>query len=157
MDVLDNIKEAIRLLEENDNKAEELNLAYSQADRKIDFWLHRIELERIPVTQAYKIIKEIKKQRQIRRKCKNELELLRVFKDNENKLCNSGNRKILLAQVCKTANKQQNAKYSYDAYSEEEIKDILDIWLIEGKDNYEKERDGKNSENRTVAEKITTC
>ena len=133
MNVLDNVKEAIRLLEENENRTDELTTAYSQADRKIDFWLHRIELEHIPVTQAYKIIKEIKKQRQIRRQCKNELELLRVFKDNENKLCNPGIRKILLAQMCKTANKQQNAKYSYDAYSEEEIRDIFDIWVIDGK------------------------
>ena len=137
MNVLDNVKEAIRLLEENENRTDELTTAYSQADRKIDFWLHRIELEHIPVTQAYKIIKEIKKQRQIRRQCKNELELLRVFKDNENKLCNTGNRKILLAQMCKTANKQQNAKYSYDAYSEEEIKDIFDIWIIDGKESKE--------------------
>ena len=133
MGVLDNIKEAIRLLDENEDRVSEINAAYSQADRKIDFWLHRIELEQIPVTQAYKIIKEIKKQRQIRRQCKNELELMRVFKDNENKLCNPGNRKILLAQIGKTANKQENAKYNYDAYSEDEIKDIFDIWIIDGK------------------------
>lgn len=134
MDVLDNIKEAIRLIDEAENKAEELNVMYSQADRKIDFWLHRIELENIPVTQAYKIIKEIKKQRQIRRQCKNELELLRVFKDHEGKLCNSGNRQMLLTQMYKTDNRHKNAKYSYDAYSEEEIKDIFDIWVIEGKE-----------------------
>ena len=137
MDVLENVKEAIRLIDEAENKADELTAMYSQADRKIDFWLHRIELESIPVTQAYKIIKEIKKQRQIRRQCKNELELLRVFKDHEGKLCNSGNRKMLVNKMYKTENRQKNAKYSYDAYSEEEIKDIFDIWIIDGKESKE--------------------
>lgn len=127
MSVLSNIKEAISLLEENENKCDELNTALSQADRKIDYWLHKIELETIPVTQAYKIIKEIKKQRMLRRQYKNDLEILKVYKENESKMGNSGYRQILLTQVCKTDNKQQNAKYSYDAYTEDELKEIFDV------------------------------
>lgn len=125
MNVLDNIKEAIRLLEENAEAAAELNAQYSLCDRKIDYWEHLIELEKIPVTEAYKIIKEIKKQRNIRRECKNALELLRVFELNEGKMCNANNRKILLAELCKTANKQANAKYKYDAYTDEELAEIF--------------------------------
>jgi len=125
MNVLNNIKEAIKLLEENDGRFEELSMQISQADKKIDYWLHKIELENIPVTQSYKILREIKKQRTLRRQYKNDLEILKIFKDNEGKMCNTNNRKILLNQVCKTDTKQQNAKYSYDAYSEEEIKEIL--------------------------------
>lgn len=125
MNVLNNIKEAIKLLEETDSKFDELTIQISQADRKIDYWLHKIELENIPVTQSYKILKEIKKQRNLRRQYKNDLEILKVFRENEGKLCNTNNRKMLLNQVCKTDNKQQNAKYSYDAYTEEEIKEIL--------------------------------
>lgn len=125
MSVIDNIKKAISLLEENDNYYQELFELQSQTDKKIDYWLHYIELEKVPVTQSYKIIKELKRLRNLRREYKNEIALMRVFKDNEQKLCNDSNRKILLNQVCKTDNKQQNAQYSYDAYTEEEIKEIL--------------------------------
>lgn len=137
MEVLNNIKEAIRLLEENTDAIEGLSETRSLCDRKVDYWLHKIELETIPVTEAYKIIKEIKKQRNIRRECKNALEILKVFEDNEGKMCNTNNRKILLNQVCKTANKQANAKYSYDAYTDEELAEIFGYKLE--KDVEEKE------------------
>ena len=125
MSVIENIKKAISLLEENENYYQELFELQSQTDKKIDYWLHYIELEKVPVTQSYKIIKELKRLRNLRRQYKNEMALMRVFKDNEQKLCNISNRKILLNQICRTDNKQQNAKYSYDAYTSEEIKKIL--------------------------------
>ena len=125
MSVIENIKKAISLLEENENYYQELFELQSQTDKKIDYWLHYIELEKVPVTQSYKIIKEIKRLRNLRRQYKNEMALMRVFKDNEQKLCNISNRKILLNQICRTDNKQQNAKYSYDAYTSEEIEEIL--------------------------------
>ena len=125
MSVIENIKKAISLLEEYENYYQELFELQSQTDKKIDYWLHYIELEKVPVTQSYKIIKEIKKLRNLRRQYKNEMALMRVFKDNEQKLCNISNRKILLNQICRTDNKQQNAKYSYDAYTTEEIEKIL--------------------------------
>ena len=133
MEVLDNIKEAIRLLEENDDAADKLVEQYSLCDRKIDYWLHTMELTTVPVPDAYKIIKEIKKQRMLRRECKNALEILKVFRDNEGKMCNANNRKLLLAQVCKTDNKQRNAKYSYDAYTDEELAEIFG-YKIENKE-----------------------
>ena len=125
MSVIENIKKAISLLEENENFYQELFELQSQTDKKIDYWLHYIELEKVPVTQSYKIIKELKRLRNLRRQYKNEMALMRVFKDNEQKLCNISNRKILLNQICRTDNKQQNAKYSYDAYTSEEIEKIL--------------------------------
>lgn len=125
MSMLTNLKEALTILEDCDGKYEELTSLVSQCDRKIDYWLHTIELETVPVTEAYKIIKEIKKQRITRRAYKNDLEILKVFRDNESKMCNSSNRKILLHQLCKTDNKHQNAKYSYDAYTEEELVELF--------------------------------
>ena len=132
MKVLDNIKEAIRLLEENADAADDLSSQYSLCDRKIDYWLHTMELTTVPVPDAYKIIKEIKKQRNIRRECKNALELLRVFELNEGKMCNANNRKLLLAELCKTANKQANAKYKYDAYTDEELAEVFGYKIEKG-------------------------
>ena len=127
MKVLDNLKQAIDLLQQNEDYYSELYNLQSVTDKKIDFWLHYIELNNVPVTQAYKIIKEVKRLREQRRTIKNELELMKIFKDNEQKLGNASNRRILLTQVSRTDNKQQNAKYSYDAYSEDEMNEILGI------------------------------
>lgn len=127
MNVLENIKGAIDLLEQNDEYYSELFELQSKTDKKIDYWLHYIELNPIKTSEAYRIIKEIKRLRTERRIYKNDLELIKVFKDNEQKLCNASNRKMLLSQVCKTDNKQQNAKYGYDAYTEEEANEILGI------------------------------
>ena len=125
VDVLDNICNAIRLLEDNEEYFEKLFTLQSLTDKKIDYWLHYIELEPVKVTESYRIIKELHKLRTERRIFKNQLELMKVFHDNENKLCNEGNRKILLNQIHKTRNKQQNAQYGYDAYTKEEADEIL--------------------------------
>lgn len=125
--ILENIKQALNLLQENEERFNQLFADLSTADKKIDYWLHYIELNNIPVTHSYKIIKEIKKIREKRRVVKNELEIMKVFKDNEQKMVNSKNREVLLNCIYKTNNKQQSAKYNYDAYTEEEINDILGI------------------------------
>lgn len=127
MSVLENIKQALQLLQENEEHYSNLVDALSETDRKTDFWLHYIELKNVPVTQNYKIIKELKRLREKRRSIKNDLELMKVFKDNEQKMVNAKNRQILLTTICKTDNKQQNAKYNYDAYTEEEVNKILGI------------------------------
>lgn len=127
MDVLNNIQQAIELLEQNEEYYNELFDLQSKTDKKIDYWLHYIELNSVKVTEAYKIIKEIKKLRQERRNYKNDIELIKSFKDNEQKMQNASNRKILLNQVYKVDSKQKNAKYSYDAYTEAEAKEILGL------------------------------
>lgn len=127
MSVLENLKQAIDLLQQNEDYYNELFSLQSETDRKIDFWLHYIELNNVQVTQSYKIIKEIKRLREHRRTIKNELELMKVFKDNEQKMVNAKNRQILINHVYKTDNKQRNAKYNYDAYTEEEMNKILGI------------------------------
>lgn len=128
MEVLNNIKQAIELLKEVEDYNNELNGEngfISTCDKKIDYWLHYLELEDLKVTEAYKIIREIKKQRTLRRRYKNDAELIKLFKDNENKLANASYRDILLTQLHKTDNKHKNLKYCYSAYTEEERNDIL--------------------------------
>ena len=128
MDVLDNIKQAVNLLKEVEEYSNELNGEYgliSTCDKKIDYWLHYLELQDLKVTEAYNIIKEIKHQRIHRRKYKNDAELIKLFKDNEGKLAHAAHRDILVTQLHKTDNKQKNLKYNYNAYTEEEVNNIL--------------------------------
>ena len=125
--MINKLREAVRLLNEIDNNSDSLYETQSELDKKIDFWLHYIENESIPVTYAYKIIKEIKKLRQERRICKNEISLTKIFQDNEQKLCNVSNRDILMVQVEKTNKKQEEAKFNYGAYTEDELNEILGV------------------------------
>lgn len=127
MDVLKNIKDAIDLLEQNEEYYESLFEKQSKVDKKIDYWLHYIELNNVKVTETYKIIKEIKRLREERRILKRDFELIKTFKENEGKMQNSSNRKILLTQLYKIENKQKNAKYNYEAYTKEEVNEILGI------------------------------
>ena len=142
MKVLTNLTQAIELLQQNEEYYSELFDLLSETDKKVDYWLHYIENETVPVTQAYKIIKEVKRLRGLRRLYKDELSLMKIFKDNEQKLGNASNRRILLTQVQKTNNKQQNAQYNYEAYTEEEINELLGI---------KKEAEDEKQDN------ITTC
>lgn len=128
MDVLENIKQSVALLKEIEEYYEDLNGEnglISTCDRKIDYWEHYLELEPLKVTEVYNISREIKNQRILRRQYKNDAELIRIFKENEAKMQNASNRDILLVQVCKAKTKQNNAKYSYNAYTDEERDLIL--------------------------------
>lgn len=127
VNILNNLTQAIELLQQNEDYYSELFNLLSETDKKVDYWLHYIELNNVPVTHSYKIIKEIKRLREKRRIIKNDLEIMKVFKDNEQKMINSKNRQVLLNSVCKTDNKQQKAQYNYDAYTEEEINELLGV------------------------------
>ena len=128
MQVLNNIQQAVDLLKEIEDYNQELtgeNGLISSCDKKIDYWEHYLEFEPLRVTEVYRITREIKNQRTLRRKYKNDAELIKVFKDNEAKMQNAANRDILLVQVHKTDTKQKNAKYNYSAYTDEERDRIL--------------------------------
>lgn len=130
MEILENIKQAINLLKEIEEYNAQLSGEdglISTCDKKIDYWEHYLEFNDLKTAEVYRIAKEIKNQRIQRRKYKNDAELIKVYKDNEQKMQNAGNREILLVQVCKTDTKQKNAKYSYSAYTEEEKNKILGI------------------------------
>lgn len=123
-----NISTAIELLETNEDYFNQLIYLQSEADKKIDYWLHYIEFhDDIKAAAMRNIFNEIRKQRKKRRVYKNDWELIKIFHDNESKMQNASSRKILMNQIMKTDNKQKNAKYSYDAYTEEEANKILGI------------------------------
>ena len=145
MDVVENLRESVRLLKEIDEYCDELtgeNGLISICDRKIDYWEHYLEFEKLIPAQVYRIAREIKRLRILRRRYKNDAELIRVYKANEMKMQNAGNREILLIQVHKTDSKQKNATYSYSAYTEEERDCILGI--KESKDLDEKGNEERN-------------
>ena len=110
------------------NKLDEYFDNMSEMQREVDYKLcdlyHYIENNSLKTNECYRIIKEIKKQRQIRRRLKNDYELLKIYKNGYNKLNNEANRKMLLADIYKI-NKELGKNYKNRVYTEEEIKKIL--------------------------------
>ena len=93
-------------------------------DKKTTDLLHFIENNNLNAAQSCKIIKEIKKIRQERRKIKNDMEISKVYRDNINKLINKDTRNILVNKIHKTE-KQLESKYQNRIYTEEDIQNIF--------------------------------
>ena len=96
--------------------------------RDIDYRLcdlyHYIENNSLKTNECYRIIKEIKKQREQRRRLKSDYELLKVYKNNIQRFNNENNRKMVIADIHKTK-KELGKNYKNRIYSEEELNEIL--------------------------------
>ena len=118
----------VKMITQSLNKLDEYFDSLSDLQREIDYKLsdlyHYIENNQLRTNECYRIIKEIKKQREIRRRLKNDYELLKIYKNNYARFNNENNRKMLLADINKT-NKELNKSYKNRIYSEEEMNQIL--------------------------------
>lgn len=89
--------------------------------------MHVIELKPLNSSQRWRIVKVIKDVELERRQIKNEMELIKVLRDQQNKLLNRGYRPFLLNEIGKTYKIQNNRQYSYRGYTEEEIKELIGV------------------------------
>lgn len=80
--------------------------------------LHKIESDNLNTSLCWAIIKELKRIRIERRKVKNDKEIMRVFKEGQNKLLKKENRQMLLADVNKS-DKRLKTTYHNRVYSED--------------------------------------
>lgn len=109
----------VKMITQSLNKLDEYFDSLSDLQREIDYKLsdlyHYIENNQLRTNECYRIIKEIKKQREIRRRLKNDYELLKIYKNNYSRFNNENNRKMLLADINKT-NKELNKSYKNRIY-----------------------------------------
>lgn len=126
MEVLEKITQAINLLQKVEEYKEQLPTLQQEVDYKLSDLLHKIENDSLNAPQSCKIVKEIKKQRLIRRNYQNDYEILRTYINNINKLTNAGNRELLLSEVNKT-NKRLNQPYKNRVYTDEDMKKLLGV------------------------------
>lgn len=126
MNAIEEIKEAISILNKVDEYKDGLVDRLSEQDKKLSDLLHYIENNKLSTAQCYRIVKEIKKQREIRRKVKNDMNILSTYDKHINKLLNTNNRSMLLAELYK-ADKRLQAEYKNRLYTEEEINEILGV------------------------------
>lgn len=124
MDIVEEITNAIKILDEVESYTESLCEALSNQDQKTSDLLHYIENNNINAAQSCHLIKEIKKVRMERRKIKNDMEIARAFKDNVGKLINTENRKMILSKLHKTS-KQLESEYKNRIYTTQDFTEIL--------------------------------
>ena len=127
INVKDKIIEASKLLDELDKYDDSLSNMLSNVDSKICDLMHLIENNVLRTNQCYRVIRELHKLRLERRKIKNDMDLIQVFKFEKNKLLNIENRKFLLSAIGKENKRHQNAKYINRIYTEEEIKELIGV------------------------------
>ena len=126
MNVLEELKSAISILNKVDEYKDSLVDKLSEQDKRLSDLEHYIEENKLSTNQCYRMIKEIKKQREIRRKIKNDYTILTNYENNINKLINHDSRRMLLEKVYK-ANKSLETKYKNRIYTEEELETLLGV------------------------------
>lgn len=125
MDVVEELKKAIEILNRIDDYSNSLTTELSELDSKEQDLLHYIEGNKINVLWCYRIVKEIKNVREERRKVKNDMSILSKYNETKAKLPSKECRQFLLADICKYSKILNNTKYKNRVYSEEEIQKIL--------------------------------
>ncbi len=124
MNIAYELNNGIQILNRVDGYIDTLVEELSNYDKRTTDLLHYIENNNLNAPQSCKIIKEIKKIRQERRKIKNDMEISKVYKDNINKLVNIDSRNMLMTKVHKTE-KQLESEYQNRIYTQEDIDNIL--------------------------------
>lgn len=124
MDIIANLTKSIELLDEIEDEYEKLPNVQSQIDQRISDVYHFIEHNHLNTNQRYRIVSLLQGLLEERRKTKNDIELLRTFKNIENKLSQKDNRKMLIAEIRKKE-KSVHSEYKYRIYIEEELKEII--------------------------------
>lgn len=124
LNIVEKIKESIQILDNLDLYFEKLADLQRTVDLKLSDLYHCIENNQLKTNECYRVVKEIKKQRKLRRMYKNQYELLCEYRNKIQMFNNTDNRKFLLANLFKKE-KLLNARYKNRIYSEEEIRIIL--------------------------------
>lgn len=121
MDIRTKVIEISKILDELDDYSDTLVAALTESEEKIVDLLHLIEFNKFDAKHCYRVIKELHDVRTTRRKIKNDMETMRIFKEQKNKLSSKEHRQFLLNDIKNIENKQNNRKYGYKVYSEEEL------------------------------------
>ena len=126
MNVIEELKEAVSIINKVDEYKDSLVDRLSEQDKKLSDLLHYIENNKLSTAQCYRIVKEIKKQREIRRKVKNDMNILSTYDKHINKLLNTNNRSMLLAELYKV-DKRLQAEYKNRTYKDDELEELLGV------------------------------
>ena len=124
MNVIKEITIVIDELNRIDDYSKNLVTNLSELDLKQQDLLHYIENNTLKTNECYRIIRELKKVREMRRKIKNDMDIISKYNEQKTKLLSTENRRFLLAEIHKRE-KVLVKKYINKVYSNEEVETIL--------------------------------
>lgn len=125
MQVMEIILKICNLLNQVDDFANDVPVKSQEYDEKLSDLYHFAETNKMDAKMAYRFCKELKKVLQERREFKNNVEILREYKNQKQKL-NSGidNRKLFITEMKKRVNRL-NQPYKNRSYKEDELKEKI--------------------------------
>lgn len=123
--MIEEIKEAVLLLNKIDEYIETLPTLMSNNDQAISDLYHYIENNTLNSKSSYRMIKELKERLKERRKLKNQQAIMNVYNNQKQKLVELNNRKMLVGNLCKEEKKLE-APYKNRIYEESELKEKLE-------------------------------
>lgn len=126
MIVKETLVEVVKLLNGIDEYDSSLSDKLSLVDSKICDLLHLIENNTLKTNQCYRIIRELHNLRIERRKIKNDMEILKVYREHKQKLLNYESRKFIIYEIGKKL-KQLDGVYKNRVYTEEELKEMVGV------------------------------
>ena len=133
MNVKEKINGVIEILNEIDEYDEGLADKLSVYDSKLSDLYHIVEENKLKTNECYRIIQEMHKVLIERRKIKDDISLLSVYKKEKERLLNDRNRAFLRQSIFKKDRELRESVYKNRVYTDEQINGILKI-KSEGED-----------------------
>lgn len=127
VDIVANITEACRLLDEVEEFVKDLDDKHSMCDLRLSDMYHLIENNEVTEWskgELRNVVEEIKAICEVRRRVKVDIGLRKIYQDNIAKLNKAENRAILLEKLNHGA-RSYNTDYSYRVYKEEELNKLV--------------------------------
>ncbi len=123
-DIIEELKDVTSKLDYLDTYFDSLGELQRTVDLKLSDLYHYIENNPLKTNECYRLMKDIKKQRLLRRQYKNHYELLKAYRKDIQRLNSQDNRKFLMADMYKTK-KSLDTRYKNRIYTKEEMDSIL--------------------------------
>ena len=127
MNVKEKINEVVEILNEIDEYDEGLADKLSVYDSKLSDLYHLIEENKLKTNECYRVVQEMHKVLIERRKIKDDISLLSVYKKEKERLQNDRNRSFLRQSIYKKDRELRESVYKNRVYTDEQINEILKI------------------------------
>ena len=127
VDIVANITEACRLLDEVEEFVKDLDDKHSMCDLRLSDMYHLIENNEVTEWskgELRNVVEEIKTICEVRRRVKVDIGLRKIYQDNIAKLNKAENRAMLLEKLNHGA-KSYNSDYSYRVYKQDELDKLV--------------------------------
>lgn len=118
--MINNIIQAINILNNVDKHVDSLSSQLSECDTKLSDLYHYLEVNKLNAVECCKFVKEMQGVCIERRKIKKEMEIGKIYRCELTKLNNTTNRQFFIQDLKKTE-KRLNTEYKSKIYTEKEL------------------------------------